>query len=216
MYHDHRHGDSGQIRKNFLPLSGILLFLCLINNTARGDIYMYIDANGTQNFSNIPSDERYVLTMRTEQILQPAKIGLNPDSVISRSHRKKYTAEIMRAAADYHLDPALLHAVIATESGYRANAVSNKGALGLMQLMPEMARHYGVSDPFNPEQNIRAGAQHLNSLLQHFDNDLNLALAAYNSGEENVLKYGGRIPPFFETRAYVPKVLGLYKKYQHY
>jgi soluble lytic murein transglycosylase-like protein len=112
------------------------------------------------------------------------------------------------------LDPALLHAVIATESGYITNAVSRKGALGLMQLMPDTARRYGVTDPFNPAQNIQAGTQHLNSLLKRFDNNLFLALAAYNSGESNVVKYGTRIPPFPETQAYVPKVMRLYRKYQ--
>ena len=86
--------------------------------------------------------------------------------------------------------------------------------MGLMQLMPETACRYGVSDPFDPEQNIRAGASHLSSLLQRFGNDMHLALAAYNSGEANVVKYGERIPPFPETVAYVPKVMGLYRKYQ--
>ena len=183
-------------------------------NSARGDIYMFTDVSGTPNFSNMPTDERYVLTMRTEQLPVPEKFGLTGSNIINPGHWKRYATEIRRAATDYHLDPALLHALIATESAYRANAVSNKGALGLMQLMPETARQYGVSDPFNPEQNIRAGAQHLNSLLLRFGNDLNLALAAYNSGEANVVKYGGRIPPFFETTAYVPKVIGLYHKYQ--
>ena len=86
--------------------------------------------------------------------------------------------------------------------------------MGLMQLMPATAKRYGASDPFDPDQNIRAGAQHLSSLLQLFGNDLHLALAAYNSGVGNVVKYGDRIPPFPETAAYVPKVMGLYRKYQ--
>jgi soluble lytic murein transglycosylase-like protein len=129
--------------------------------------------------------------------------------------QKILAAEINRAALMYHLDTALLHAVIATESGFVPNAVSRKGAMGLMQLMPETARRYGVTDPFNPAQNIQAGTQHLNSLLKRYGNNLHLALAAYNSGESNVLKYGNRVPPFSETKAYIPKVMRLYHKYQY-
>jgi soluble lytic murein transglycosylase-like protein len=86
--------------------------------------------------------------------------------------------------------------------------------MGLMQLMPETAQRYGASDPFDPGQNIRVGAEYLSNLLQRFGNNLPLALAAYNSGESNVVRYGGRIPPFPETVAYVPKVIRLYRQYQ--
>jgi soluble lytic murein transglycosylase-like protein len=112
------------------------------------------------------------------------------------------------------LDEALLHAVIAAESDYNSRIVSSKGAVGLMQLMPATARRYKVKDSFDPAQNIHAGAQYLSSLLAQFGNDIPLALAAYNAGENNVRKYRGRIPPFPETMAYVPKVMGLYQRYR--
>jgi soluble lytic murein transglycosylase-like protein len=196
-----------------------LVLLGMSSQAAHADIYAFTDVNGTPNFTNVPTDERYELTARSEETkTEPTEITefvLNKNLVRKGSQQKMLAPEINRAALMYHLDPALLHAVIATESGYTTNAVSRKGALGLMQLMPDTARRYGVTDPFNPAQNIQAGTQHLNSLLKRFDNNLFLALAAYNSGESNVVKYGTRIPPFPETQAYVPKVMRLYRKYQY-
>lgn len=196
------------LRHLHILLAGMVL--CAAGGTAYADIYAFTDENGTPNFSNVPTDDRYVLTVR-EPLVEALthKVG-----GIDRVQQKALASEIKRAAADYRLDPALLHAVIATESGFDARAVSGKGAMGLMQLMPETARQYGADDPFDPSQNIRAGSQHLRDLLRRFGNDLPLALAAYNSGAGNVLKYGVRIPPFRETKAYVPKVMGLYRRYQ--
>ena len=193
----------------------VLATLCAASNLAWGDIYSFTDSNGTQNFSNVPTDTRYVLALRTDEPVRQPDSEAHVVNNLNRAQHRIFSTEINRAAELYHLDPALLRAVIATESGYEANAVSCKGAMGLMQLMPETARRYGATDPFNPVQNIHAGAQYLNSLLRRFGNNLNLALAAYNSGESNVVKFGDRIPPFAETIAYVPKVMGLYHKYQH-
>jgi len=117
-------------------------------------------------------------------------------------------------AKTYGLDSALLHAVISVESSYRSNAVSRKGAAGLMQLMPVLARHYGVANPLDPVQNLHGGAKHLRHLLKAYKNDVSLALAAYNSGETAVARHGKRIPPFRETTSYVPRVLGFYRKYR--
>jgi soluble lytic murein transglycosylase-like protein len=108
------------------------------------------------------------------------------------------------------LEPQLLVAVISTESGFRAKAVSAKGAQGLMQLMPATARRLGVTDPFDPEQNVRGGARYLTELLRLFNGDLPLALAAYNAGENAVLKHGRAIPPYPETRQYVARVMEKY------
>ena len=210
----HKKFARGRSRKISLPLLGLLACLCLASNEARSDIYAFTDAGGIQHFSNVPTDTRYVLAWRTEQPATAAKSAVLRSYSFDRSHQRQYAPAIKRAAKANHLDPALLHAVIAAESGYDVNAVSNKGAMGLMQLMPETAKRYGTTDPFNPEQNIRAGAQYLSGLLQRYGNNLHLALAAYNSGEANVAKYGQRIPPFPETVAYVPKVMGLYRRYQ--
>jgi soluble lytic murein transglycosylase-like protein len=114
------------------------------------------------------------------------------------------------AAREYGVHRSLIHAVILAESGYRADAVSHKGAVGLMQLMPDTARRYGVEDPLDPAQNIRGGARYLRDLLRMFRNDVGLAVAAYNAGEGNVLRHGG-IPPFPETAQYVLRVLHHYR-----
>ncbi len=120
----------------------------------------------------------------------------------------KLAALVQAAATAHRLPAALVQAVIAVESGYAARAVSPRGARGLMQLMPSTARAYGVTDPFDPYQNINAGARHLRSLLDQFGQDTRLALAAYNAGAGAVIRYHHSIPPFAETTAYVPRVLG--------
>jgi len=120
--------------------------------------------------------------------------------------------EVAEAARIGRLDPALLHAVVEVESAYNPQAVSPKGALGLMQLMPATAALYGVQNPFDISENLVAGAVHLRSLIDRFSGDMSLALAAYNAGSGAVLAHGGRIPPYAETRRYVPAVLQRYER----
>ena len=120
---------------------------------------------------------------------------------------------IREAAAAYRLEPALLHAVISAESGYDILARSPKGALGLMQLMPDTARRFGVLDPDNPADNLSGGARYLRWLLDLFS-DVSLALAAYNAGEGVVQRYGNTVPPYPETQSYVRRVLGFYRQYR--
>jgi soluble lytic murein transglycosylase-like protein len=120
---------------------------------------------------------------------------------------ERFGTLIHRIAREAEVSPQLLHAVIAVESGFDVRAVSHKGALGLMQLMPQTAQRFGVRDPFDPAQNIAGGAAYLKSLLDLFGGNVHLALAAYNAGEAAVIRAGYRIPPFAETRAYVPRVL---------
>lgn len=122
-----------------------------------------------------------------------------------------YSSLINTYAQKYNLDSALIEAVINAESGFNPEAVSPKGALGLMQLMPTTARELGVKNPFDPAQNIEGGTRYLRSLLDDFKGDLPLALAAYNAGAKTVKKQGG-IPPFKETQDYVKKVLGDYQR----
>ena len=131
-----------------------------------------------------------------------------PVSGAMRERRARYAAMIDRAAARHGIDAGLVHAVIRAESGYHPRALSSAGACGLMQLMPATARRFGVRDIWDPAQNIRGGVAYLRVLLDRFDEDIHLVLAAYNAGEGAVAKYGNRIPPYPETQTYVRRVLG--------
>lgn len=121
----------------------------------------------------------------------------------------QYASIIQKAANTYNVPEKLIAAVIKQESNFNSNVVSHAGAQGLMQLMPKTAQYLGVTNAFDPEQNIMAGAKYLRQLLDKFDNDPKLALAAYNAGASRVTKYGG-IPPFKETQNYVKKVMNYY------
>lgn len=124
---------------------------------------------------------------------------------------KPYARQIDAAARQAGLDPALVHAVVAVESAYQPAAVSPKGAVGLMQVLPETALRYGVDNPARVDDNLRAGTQHLRGLMQRFDNRIELVLAAYNAGEGAVKRYNNTIPPYSETRSYVPAVISRYE-----
>jgi hypothetical protein len=123
---------------------------------------------------------------------------------------------VTEIAWEHGLDPRLVHALIEVESGWNPLAVSRRGAMGLMQLMPPTARRLGVTDPFDPEQNLRAGVNELRRLVDRYSGDLPLALAAYNAGEGAIARYGG-VPPYRETRGYVRRIMSLYlgKPYHH-
>ena len=124
---------------------------------------------------------------------------------------KPYARQIDAAARAAGVDPALVHAVVAVESAYQPAAVSPKGAVGLMQVMPETALRYGVTDPTGVSDNLRAGTRHLRSLMERYDDRIDLALAAYNAGEGAVKRYNNTIPPYAETRHYVPAVIDRYE-----
>lgn len=178
---------------------------------AHGQVYSGTSAEGTVVLSNFLSAE-------TTELLIPASSSEKAASVpIAASTRKKsaipgaFKDIVEDAARQYGLDPNLLHAMIKVESGYDPRALSAKGARGLMQLMPGTARRFGVSDAFNPRENVRAGAEYVRWLLKLFQGDIELALAGYNAGEQAVIRAGYRIPAYVETRDYVPKVLAHYK-----
>jgi soluble lytic murein transglycosylase-like protein len=134
-----------------------------------------------------------------------------PTVAVHPEKRKRFTGHVDKIARIYHLDPGLIDAVISVESAYDPGAVSNKGALGLMQLMPDTARRFDVSDPLDPVSNMHGGARYLRWLMDRFDNDLDLVLAAYNAGEGALAEHGNRIPPYEETRTYVARVRKLYE-----
>lgn len=181
-------------------------------SAAQADIYTYVDARGVTHFSNVPDNKHYRLIAETRRDGGASTLARSGQTMVA--DRKRFTPLVEESARAFQVDPALLHAVITAESGYNPRAVSSKGAAGLMQLMPDTARRYGVENSFDPAQNIRGGTQYLRDLLQMFGNNMELAVAAYNAGEKAVANHGNRIPPYRETLAYVPKVMKLHKKYQ--
>ncbi|GAC1329091.1 MAG: lytic transglycosylase domain-containing protein [Steroidobacteraceae bacterium] len=176
--------------------------------TARADIYSFVDSNGISHYTNVPTDPRYSFLIGTPGAKTESGDAYNP-ALLARA--SQYDLIIEKAAAHYSLEPNLLRAVIVVESGFNARAVSKKGAVGLMQLMPATARQYGAENAYDPKQNVHAGARYLRSLLDRYGADLKLVLAAYNAGEDAVDRNGGRIPPYKETQAYVPRVLKIYQ-----
>jgi soluble lytic murein transglycosylase-like protein len=195
-----------------LPLMVATLFAGAAPTPAHADIYAFTDADGAAHYSNVPSDRRYVLLLTEPQ--EPSTSTQPPAGTGDWRHRAAAYAGLIDAAAKQaDLPPALLRAVIAVESAFDPQAVSRKGAQGLMQLRPATARRYHVRQPLDPAENLRGGAQYLRDLLKRYGNDMELALAAYNAGEDAVDRHGRTIPPFAETRAYVPAVLKLYRKF---
>ncbi|EHM53343.1 lytic transglycosylase domain-containing protein [Cardiobacterium valvarum] len=159
---------------------------------------------------------------RTTQVTESTggyDVGSLPSSQLNisgsfQTRQRQLSAMINKIAREVGVDPFFVHAIISAESAYKPGAKSHAGAMGLMQLMPGTARRFNVSSPFVPEQNVRGGATYLKWLLKEFGGDMQLAAAGYNAGEGNVRKYGRKIPPFIETRAYVPKVMAYYKRYR--
>jgi soluble lytic murein transglycosylase-like protein len=175
---------------------------------ANAQIYTGTDASGTPLLANFSSENSPVLLIAGET---PAALA-RPDSAPLVLHRsvatpKALESAIREAARRHSVSESLLTAVIAVESGFDPRAVSPKGAKGLMQLMPDTARRFGVSDVFAVQDNLHGGAAYLSQLLALFANDRSLALAAYNAGEGAVLRAGRRIPAYPETQQYVAKVL---------
>jgi soluble lytic murein transglycosylase-like protein len=177
---------------------------------ARADVYSFTDANGSTHFSNVPTDSRYQLLIGSAPDAPAAPAKEHAIDWLARS--AQYDGMISGAAKAATIQAALVRAVIVVESGFNPRAVSKKGAVGLMQLAPATAKRYGVKNIYDPEQNVRAGAHYLSDLLTRFDSNLELALAAYNAGEEAVERYGRHVPPFRETMSYVPSVMRVYQR----
>lgn len=174
--------------------------------------YKRIDSKGTVHFTSKPP-----VVGGYSVVYVDACPACNVHSTINwnstRLNTTAYASEIAAAASEHGVDAALVRALIHAESAFNVNALSHKGAQGLMQLMPATAGMYGVSNAFDAGQNIRAGVEHLAGLLDRYDGDVKLVAAAYNAGEGAVKKYGG-VPPYAETRVYVDRVEILMKRYQ--
>lgn len=189
----------------------VLIFLLALAAQAGADVYVYTDADAVEHYTNTPGHDRY----QRLSALMEADAGANrAGAPVVKGNAAVYAPHIELAAGEAGIDAALVHAVITAESGYNPAAVSKAGAQGLMQLMPGTAKRYAVKDAFDPGQNIRGGTRYLRDLLAMFDNNIELAVAAYNAGENAVIRHGRKIPPYRETQAYVPKVMRLYDKYR--
>ena len=185
-----------------LLVAGVLLVVPRIAGAGTGVIYTYTDDRGVTHFTNIPqSDDRYEAVRPADTL---RRLRTVPDT-------RDYDLLIHATALETRVPPALVKAVIAAESAFDPEAVSRKGAQGLMQLMPQTAETLGVEDAFEPTQNVRGGASYLREMLDRYG-DLSRAVAAYNAGPAAVDRYHG-IPPYPETRDYVDRVLTYYRHY---
>jgi soluble lytic murein transglycosylase-like protein len=192
---------------------GALCGLMLVGaSSASADIYKRVDRFGVIHYTNVPVDKRFYRVVIREVPSISAMPGIRVESSRMRVESRAFDPIIANVARRYNVETALVKAVIKAESGFQPNAVSPKGARGLMQLMPGTAQMHGVRNIHEPQDNINGGVQHLRMLLDRYRNNVVLALAAYNAGEGWVDQYGG-IPPFAETRNYVARVLQFRQHY---
>jgi len=187
------------MRFKILVITVFLVFLAVIPGMC--GIYLYVDPEGVYHFADRQKTPEY------------RPVGSVPRLVRHRTGRRhRFDGLIKRISAENGIRAELIRAVIRVESDFNPRAVSKAGAIGLMQLMPVHFRRYGISDPYDPAQNIAAGARYLKQLLERYDGDLVLSLSAYNAGPTAVDKYE-RIPPYGETRRFVDRVLSHYYRY---
>ena len=199
----------GRLERTILAVA-LLAGTLVPGGTAQADIYKYEDYRGNVYLTDTPMKGPYRLVKVFSNSGRRAAAP-NFNAKQYRLNRARYTPIIDAVAERLEMAPELLHAVVRAESAYDPNAVSKAGAVGLMQLMPGTAEIYGVADRRDPVANVSAGAQYLRDLLEQFGQDLELALAAYNAGENAVKNHGNQIPPYAETQGYVRKVLGFYQ-----
>ena len=189
---------------------------CLVT-TAHADIYQYTDESGVVHFTNTPTNSK----KRTVKVHAEQRRSSTQPSAAPRTSSERHPARVNDAIpASYvniinstcnrfGVDPSLVHAIVKVESDFNPFAVSRKGAMGLMQLMPQTANTMNVRNSFSPDENVEGGVKYLRYLLDRYEGNISLALAAYNAGETAVKKWG-TIPPFKETQDYVKKILHIY------
>ncbi|MDX1594482.1 MAG: lytic transglycosylase domain-containing protein [Gammaproteobacteria bacterium] len=199
-------------RPRTLAASVACLFLSLLLSAppAQAAVYRYVDEQGRVHYTDKPEHDGYRKLVRTWK-------GWREPSYDYRqfhANQARFTPLLAEIADRYGLPDSLLHAIVSAESAYDPDALSSAGAVGLMQLMPATARRYGVTNRQNPRANVDGGTRYFLELLALFGNDMTLALAAYNAGENAVIRHGRRVPPYPETRNYVRKVLEYYRRYR--
>lgn len=190
----------------------------LASSEVLADVYKYVDASGNVFYTDTPSNKSYKRIIKTSPIIHANSTSPLFTNVSYTRHtfsgvnKARYTELIEDAAQRHQIDAKLLHAVIQTESAYNPSAISSAGAAGLMQLMPATAQRFGVMDRTDPDQNVDGGTRYLKHLMNMFGPRLDLAIAAYNAGENAVIRHNNTIPPYRETQDYVRQVLALYKQ----
>jgi hypothetical protein len=203
--------------KGLVHLLTVLIIAAAWPAAVLGDVYKYRDRAGRITLTDQPirgGGYKLLKVIRLPAHSGGARRG-GGDALRAMERRRDAVApKIERIAEESRLSPELIHAVVRAESAYDPDAVSRKGAVGLMQLMPATAERYGVRDRRDPEQNLRGGSAYLRDLLDLFEGDLKLALAGYNAGENAVIRHGRRIPPYEETQTYVTRVLGFLDEYR--
>lgn len=203
----------GKARQKFRvsALVGVVLVL-LMPLTGQAQVYKWVDENGIVTYSNIapPQDQDFQVLRFPCYAADPKCRSVSWEKVPLNT--QAFRSEIQSAAQFNEVEESLIRAIIHAESAYQPDAQSPKGAQGLMQLMPAIQAELNVSNPFDPQDNIRGGARYLSQLLMEFNGDYELAAAAYNAGPSAVYKYGG-IPPYDETQEYVRRVKILYRRY---
>jgi len=188
-----------------VPLLAVFVAWTLSPTAVRAEMFSYRDDRGILHFSNVRDDSRWV------PLAVPSSVKARV--LDARNQAYPFSVIVSVQALLHGIDAALVRAIIKVESDFDPQALSRKGAMGLMQLLPETAQRYGRVDLYEPDANIRVGVQHLKRLMAQFRNDLRLTLAAYNAGAEAVAKHGG-IPPFPETIEYIGRVLRHYQSYR--
>jgi len=180
-----------------ISCAGLIAIFFLSN--AEADIFRFRDKEGVWHFSNTQSDARYRLYIRTR-------------GIGGKQYIKEYEDVIRKAAEQFSIEVNLIKAIIKAESSFDPDAISESGAQGLMQLMPDTANDMKVNDPFDPEENIFGGTRYLSLLLQRFNQDKRLAIAAYNVGPTTVTRHNA-VPPIPQTRRFVEKVMRFYREF---
>jgi len=192
----------------------LITFAVSVNATESTIVYKYYDTQGVLHLTTKPPKNKDKLLYARSYLLPSYEpIFIQPSF---KKFNNKYSELIVKVANQAELSPALLHAIVQVESAYNPKAVSPKGAVGLMQLMPATAKRYGVKNRTDPTESLEGGTRYLRDLLTMFNGNISLALAAYNAGENAVKRYNNTIPPYRETRNYVKKINKLYAKFSQF
>ena len=201
-----------KIMKQFFTLSFLLITAIGVAQANSLKVYKHIDKNGVIHYSSKkPNVKKFrIIQVKCPECGWKNRVNWNTTPLV----KNRFEREIQAAAKKWAIEPSLIKAVIHAESSFKADNQSSVGAQGLMQLMPATQKIYAVTNPFDPKQNIQAGTAYLKHLMNVYNNDVTLSLAAYNAGESAVKKYKNNVPPYEETRNYINRVKILQKRYK--